>query len=68
MIHVENKRITVNGEQGQLVSETGAIIDTIAEEMSENLGFSYQTALQIVIESIYRGCLMSRDGEKRKDR
>ncbi len=67
MIHVENKRITVSGEQGQIVSETGAVIDTLAETMSDNLGFSYEVALQIIIESIYRGCLMSRD-EKRKDR
>ena len=68
MIHVDKKRVTLNGVQGELVAEAGAVIDTLAERLYEDLAFGYELALQIIIESIYRGCTMTHDAEEKKNR
>ena len=68
MIHVDGKQVQLDGAAGQLVGEAGAVIDCLAEDMAKSTTINYGTALQIVTESIYRGCLMSRDGEKRESR
>ena len=68
MIHVENRCVTLDGDQGILVAEAGVVIDNLAEALAKDLGAGYEIALQIIIESIYRGCLKSHDIEKGKSR
>lgn len=68
MIHVDGKQVQLDGVAGQLVGEAGAVIDCLAEDMAKSATINYETALQVVTESICRVCLMSRDGEKRESR
>ena len=68
MIHVEGKRVTLDGRTGHVIGEAGGLIDVLAKNLAEDLGADYEAAVQIIIESIYRGCMASRGNEKRKDR
>lgn len=68
MIHVDGKQVQLDGAAGQLVGEAGAVIDCLAEDMAKNTTINYEQSLQIVIEVIYKCCLMANNEEKENRR
>ena len=68
MIHVDGKRVQLDGAAEQLVGEAGVVIDCLAKDMAKNTTINYEQSLQIVIEVIYKGCLIANNEEKKNRR
>ena len=48
MIHVDGKRVTLDGRTGHVIGEAGGLIDVLAKNLAEDLGADYEAAIQII--------------------